>query len=79
MNKVKVGSFVTSAYHPYDKKLICEVDRIYIRGAHNGTPCTYCRLVYKYNGLTRTCNVPIQYCVIDLGELRNKKLIDILG
>jgi len=71
---IKIGSSVVSSWHPYDKRIICEVDRIYDRGVHKGI---YCRLVYQYKGETRTCNVPLSYCSLDIAEERNKKLIEL--
>ena len=76
---IKVGSLVISQSHPYDRKMVCEVDRIYIRNNSDNIDVTFCRLVYFYKGEERTCNLPIDNCVLDISEERSRKLTDLFG
>jgi hypothetical protein len=65
---IKMGSRVTSKWHPIHKNLIGEVDRIYERDNKRGDggSIIYCRVVYEYKGETKTYNAPMNHCRLDI-------------
>ncbi len=51
--EIKLGSLVKSSYHPYDRDMICTVDRIYTKNNKGHRPQIMCRLDYKYKNEDR--------------------------
>lgn len=79
MNEIKIGSLVRTKNHPYDKNIICQVDRLYNRmsGGRGGHP--YCRLVYFYKGEYRMYNTSVSSCEIDRASFRDEIIDKILN
>ena len=75
---IKLGDLVKSSGHPYDKDIVCKVDRIYTRYT-DSQESNYVRLSYEYKGESRLCNVWIETCTKDIAATRNKTLIDLFA